>query len=166
MHTEGRDDAASRGLLQWNLGRMAFALSPSAIPVDPMPDIGWQVRPIRERGSELDGALRLLVNLGSDRPENPQLLLRSTARWLRSDQVADATVDVFEGPGKGTRRTPGRTTGSTRTANSATGSQARQPGGTRRLRLHRLGAAGGGHRTAGERLIRIAFSTFGTERRG
>lgn len=98
MRTDGRDDEFSRGLVQWNLGRMAFGTTPSIKPVDPVPAIDWQVRELRERGSELDGALRLLVNLGSDRPENAQLLLQSSARWLRSDKIGDTAVDVFEGP--------------------------------------------------------------------
>ncbi|WP_330277209.1 hypothetical protein OG205_16935 [Lentzea sp. NBC_00516] len=98
MRTDGREDAVSQGLLQWNLGRMAFATSPSTTAVEPVPVVDWRVRALRERGSELDGALRLLVNLGSDRPENPQLLLQSTARWLRPDKIGDAAVDVFEGP--------------------------------------------------------------------
>lgn len=89
MRTDGRDDEFSQGLLQWNLGRVAFATAPSA---------DWQVRELQERGSELDGALRLLVNLGADRPENAQLLLQSSARWLRSDKIGDTAVDVFEGP--------------------------------------------------------------------
>lgn len=98
MRTDGRDDEFSKGLVQWNLGRMAFAMNPSTKPVDPVPVIDWQVRNLQERGSELDGALRLLVNLGSDRPENAQLLLQSSARWLRSDRVGDTAVDIFEGP--------------------------------------------------------------------
>lgn len=89
MRTDGRDDEFSKGLVQWNLGRMAFATAPSA---------DWQVRDLQERGSELDGALRLLVNLGADRPENAQLLLQSSARWLRADRIGDTAVDVFEGP--------------------------------------------------------------------
>ena len=60
--------------------------------------VDWQVRELQERGSELDGALRLLVNLGADRPENAQLLLQSSARWLRSDKIGETTVDVLEGP--------------------------------------------------------------------
>lgn len=98
MRTDGRDDQFSKGLVQWNLARMAFAMNPSTKPIDPVPVIDWQVRALQERGSELDGALRLLVNLGSDRPENPQLLLQSSARWLRSDKIGDTAVDIFEGP--------------------------------------------------------------------
>ncbi|WP_394614762.1 hypothetical protein JNUCC0626_33615 [Lentzea sp. JNUCC 0626] len=100
MRTDGRTDAVSQGLLQWNLGRIAFAMSPSTKAVDPVPQVDWQVRALQERGSELDGALRLLVNLGSDRPENPQLLVQSSARWLRSDKIGETAVDVFEGPKK------------------------------------------------------------------
>lgn len=98
MRTDGRDDQSSQGLVQWNLGRMAFAMSPSTRAVDPVPVLDWQVRDLQERGSELDGALRLLVNLGSDRPENAQLVLQSSARWLRSERIGDTAVDVFEGP--------------------------------------------------------------------
>lgn len=98
MRTDGRSDEASQGLVQWNLGRMAFAMTPSTKAVDPVPVVDWQVRNLQERGSELDGALRLLVNLGSDRPENSQLLLQSSARWLRPDKIGDTAVDVFEGP--------------------------------------------------------------------
>ncbi|MFS8100443.1 hypothetical protein LFM09_25270 [Lentzea alba] len=98
MRTDGRDDKFSQGLVQWNLGRMAFAMTPSTKAVDPVPVVDWQVRNLQERGSELDGALRLLVNLGADRPENPQLLLQSSARWLRSEKIGDTAVDVFEGP--------------------------------------------------------------------
>lgn len=98
MRTDGRDDEFSQGLVQWNLGRMAFAMTPSTKAVEPVPTVNWQVRELRERGSELDGALRLLVNLGSDRPENAQLLLQSSARWLRADKIGDTAVDVLEGP--------------------------------------------------------------------
>lgn len=98
MRTDGREDEFSQGLLQWNLGRMAFAMTPTTKAVDPVPVVDWQVRELQEKGSELDGALRLLVNLGADRPENAQLLLQSSARWLRSDRIGETTVDVLEGP--------------------------------------------------------------------
>lgn len=98
MRTDGRTDETSTGLVQWNLGRMAYGMSNATKAVDPVPQIDWQVRELQERGSELDGALRLLVNLGADRPENSQLLLQSTARWLRSDKIGDTPVDVLEGP--------------------------------------------------------------------
>ncbi|GLZ33055.1 hypothetical protein Lesp02_52430 [Lentzea sp. NBRC 105346] len=100
MQTEGRSDEFSRGLLQWNLKRLAYAMTDATKPVEPLPQNGWQVRDLQEKGSELDGALRLLVNLGADRPDNAQLLLQSSARWLRTDRYEDVEVDVLEGPGQ------------------------------------------------------------------
>ena len=75
-----------------------------AKPVEPAPTEGWQVRAMRRAGSELDSALRLLVDLAADRPENPRLLRRSTARWLRSDAVDGVVVDVLEEPAAGESR--------------------------------------------------------------
>ncbi|SDX09178.1 hypothetical protein SAMN05421504_102282 [Amycolatopsis xylanica] len=98
MRTEGRDDPASAGLLQWNLSRLAYLTNPATEPVDPPPDGDWQIRPFQEAGSEIDGALRLLVNLAADRPDNAQLLQQSSARWLRKDNVGGVGVDVLEGP--------------------------------------------------------------------
>ena len=98
MRTDGRSDVSSAGLLQWNLSGLAFLSNPATAPVDPPPEGDWQVRPFAKTGSELDGALRLLVNLAADRPDNAQLLQQSSARWLRTDTVDGASVDVFEGP--------------------------------------------------------------------
>jgi hypothetical protein len=98
LRTEGRTDPASAGLLQWNLTTLAFHGGAVADPVDPPPTTGWQVRELQRTGSELDGALRLLMNLASDRPDNAQLLEQSSARWLRTDTVDGAAVDVLEGP--------------------------------------------------------------------
>ncbi|WP_020664802.1 hypothetical protein [Amycolatopsis benzoatilytica] len=98
MRTDGRNDVTSAGLLQWNLSGLAFLSNPATAPVDPPPTGDWQVRPFAKTGSELDGALRLLVNLAADRPDNALLLQQSSARWLRTDIIDGATVDVFEGP--------------------------------------------------------------------
>jgi len=46
----------------------------------------------------VDNFLLLLLQLGSDRPENPQLLQQSSARFLRSDEVDGVPVKVFAGP--------------------------------------------------------------------
>jgi hypothetical protein len=97
MRTDGRDDEFSRGLVMWNLRTMGFAVS-AASAEDIPPDARWQVRDLQEKGSELDAALRLLVNLGSDRPDNAQLLQQSSARWMRVDRVGESAVDVLEGP--------------------------------------------------------------------
>ena len=42
--------------------------------------------------------LLLLLELGSDRPDNAQLLLQSDAQWLRADTDDGVPVDVFAGP--------------------------------------------------------------------
>ncbi|MFD9740858.1 hypothetical protein [Umezawaea sp. NPDC059074] len=102
--TDGRVDGASTGLVQWNPARLAYHGADAPEPIDPAPTEGWQVRAMRRTGSELDGALRLLVDLAADRPENPQLLRQSTARWLRSDTVDGVAVDVLEGPAAGESR--------------------------------------------------------------
>lgn len=97
LRTEGRSDPASAGQLQWNLVRIAFNSAPDL--ADPPPAMGWKVRELQQTGSELDGALRLLLNLANDRPDNAQLLRQSTAHWLRTDSVDGKQVDVFEGQG-------------------------------------------------------------------
>ncbi|MFJ4103727.1 hypothetical protein [Amycolatopsis japonica] len=98
MRTDGRDDSSSAGLVQWNLSTLAYLANPATEPVDPPPMGDWQVRPFARSGSELDAALRLLVNLAADRPDNAQLLQQSSARWLRKDRVDGVEVDVLEGP--------------------------------------------------------------------
>jgi hypothetical protein len=95
MTMEGRTDPTSAGLLQWTPRLLAFRAGAS---VEPLPADGWQYRSLQERASELDAALLLLLNLASDRPDNPQLLQQSTARWLRSDTIGSTPVDVIEGP--------------------------------------------------------------------
>lgn len=97
LRTEGRSDPDSTGQLQWNLARLAF--NPAPGPLDPPPTGGWTARAFQRSGSELDGALRVLLNLAGDRPDNAQLLRQSAARWLRADSVDGVDVDVFEGPG-------------------------------------------------------------------
>ncbi|MFB9908722.1 hypothetical protein [Allokutzneria oryzae] len=98
LRTEGRDDDASAGLLQWGATAVAFNGTRSAAPIDPPPAEGWRLRPIQPTGSELDGVLRMLLNLGADRPENAQLLQQSSARWVGSEELGGRRVDVFEGP--------------------------------------------------------------------
>jgi len=100
LTTEGRSGHASSGLVLWS--RTVIAFHPGAMGnlTDPPPPDGWQVRDLQASGSELDGALRLLVNLAADRPDNAQLLARSSARWLRADTIGATAVDVMEGPGQ------------------------------------------------------------------
>jgi hypothetical protein len=97
MSTDGRHDDASSGLLQWTPSAVAFRGGTGQAATDPPPSDRWQYRPLQQ-GPELDTALRLLLGLGADRPDNVQLLRQSTARWVRADTVGDTPVDVIDGP--------------------------------------------------------------------
>jgi len=46
--------------------------------------------------------LLLVLRLGQDRPDNPELIRQGGALWLRRAKLAGRTVDVMSGP-----RTPG-----------------------------------------------------------
>lgn len=97
LRTEGGAGYGSAGVLQWNRAALAFLVG--AEQAGDTPPLGqWQLRPLQAPGGELDTALALLLGLGSDRPDNPQILRQSDARWLRTDTVDGRPVDVFEGP--------------------------------------------------------------------
>lgn len=95
LTTKGRTDTASAGVLQWNPTLVAFRQGLGA--EDPLPPDGWHLRRLQS-GAELDVVLLVVLNLANDRPDNPQLLRQSTARWLRQDTVEGVAVDVFAGP--------------------------------------------------------------------
>ncbi|MEV5719358.1 hypothetical protein AB0L41_36195 [Amycolatopsis mediterranei] len=97
MSTDGRDDEASAGLLQWTPSAVAFRGGPGQAATDPPSPDRWQYRPLQP-GPELDTALRLVLGLGADRPDNGQLLRQSSARWVRADTIGDIAVDVIDGP--------------------------------------------------------------------
>ncbi|MEU4248219.1 hypothetical protein AB0F15_12465 [Amycolatopsis sp. NPDC026612] len=97
MSTDGRHDDASGGLLQWTPSAVAFRGGPGQAATDPPPPDRWQYRPLQP-GPELDTALRLLLGLGTDRPDNVQLLRQSSARWVRTDTIGTTPVDVMDGP--------------------------------------------------------------------
>jgi hypothetical protein len=80
MTTEGRTDPASAGPIKWDPAQLAFQ---------------GRSRALRRDGSELDATLLLLVSLHADRPDPAEL--RRSVRWLRSEDLAGAQVDVFEG---------------------------------------------------------------------
>lgn len=106
LRTEGGSGHGSTGVLQWSGRALAF-LAGATDAADSPPVGQWQVRPIQAPGGELDTALALLLGLGSDRPDNAQLLRQSNARWLRPEAVSGIPVDVFEGPGAAGRRESG-----------------------------------------------------------
>jgi len=46
----------------------------------------------------LDAALELVMGLGSDRPDNAQLLAQAGPKWLGSDTIDGVHYDIFSGP--------------------------------------------------------------------
>ena len=84
-------------LLQWTPSGIAVHGSwTGPLPARPPAD-GWTVR-AWQPGAELDTALQLILDLGSDRSENAQRLQQSGAEVLRRDSVGGTAVTVFAGP--------------------------------------------------------------------
>ncbi|MEV7612007.1 hypothetical protein [Streptomyces sp. NPDC089799] len=89
----------ARELIQWNQHTVvALPRWSGGLPEQP-PAGGWQPHRITPHASPLDAALLLLMGLGSDRPDNAQLLARSSARWIKDDHIGTTPVTVFAGPG-------------------------------------------------------------------
>ena len=110
VHGTGRD-TSSDGLIEWTATSVLvdpMTDAPAAAPATP-PTSGWYSRQLQNTGSALDSSLLIALNLGSDRPDNAQLLPQNGAMWLGRDQVAGHEVDIMTGPN------------ATRTASSATG---------------------------------------------
>ncbi|HWG24839.1 hypothetical protein [Actinospica sp.] len=84
-------------LLQWTPNGIAVRGSWSGLPPATPPADGWMVRRW-QRGADLDTALQLILDLGSDRPESARLLQRSGASVLRRDSIGNGPVTVFAGP--------------------------------------------------------------------
>jgi len=96
-----RDDE-SLGLVEASEDSIAVREIPVDGPVIPLPQDAWQTAPFDPSSSPLTAAIGVLLSLGSDRPENPQLLQQSDAAWLRSDALEvdgeEISVDVFASP--------------------------------------------------------------------
>jgi hypothetical protein len=93
-------DASSDGLVAW---------SAATVLVHPMPDppvpapaappgSGWFGRPLQKSGSSLDSALAIVLGLGSDRPDNAELLPQNGAARTGEERVHGHRVDVMTGP--------------------------------------------------------------------
>lgn len=67
-------------------------------PPKTVPEGDWQFVDLDPASSRLASALAVLINLGGDRPENPQLLRQSSAQWLRETTIDSADVTVMSGP--------------------------------------------------------------------
>lgn len=104
--TESDGTVVERSLLRWDsqtinvMGVGANGADPTNVgaPPLPIPTDGWTSVALQPEQSYLTTVLVLLLGLGSDRPENPQLLVQSAARWIRADTVRGQNVDVMSGP--------------------------------------------------------------------
>lgn len=99
VHGTGRN-TSSDGLIEWT-ATSAFvhpmANTPAHAPASP-PRSGWYGRPLQSSGTSLDSALAIALNLGSDRPDNAELLPQNGAAWWGRDRVDGHRVDVMTGP--------------------------------------------------------------------
>ncbi|KUJ68507.1 hypothetical protein ACZ90_18125 [Streptomyces albus subsp. albus] len=102
----GAADAAGgqpdHGLVVWDSDGLGLAPAPEGDGSPPwrqaehVPRAGWSPRSYTT--DPLDAGLRLLIQLGADRPDNPLLLAQSGARWLGRDRIDDRSYDRFAGP--------------------------------------------------------------------
>jgi len=98
-YAEARDaDGASLGLVWWTHEAIAVREIPADELVVPVPTDGWASAQLDPSATALANALALVASLGADRPENPQLLAQSDARFLREDELGGSAVTVFLGP--------------------------------------------------------------------
>ncbi|MER6010093.1 hypothetical protein [Streptomyces bluensis] len=99
VHGTGRD-TSSDGLIEWTATSVfvhPMANAPAHAPASP-PRSGWYSRPLQSSGSALDTSLAIALKLGSDRPDNAELLPQNGATWRGQDQVDGHRVDVMTGP--------------------------------------------------------------------
>lgn len=99
VHGTGRD-ASSAGLIAWTADTVLvhpMANTPPEAPASP-PGTEWHGRPLQTAGSALDTSLAIALGLGSDRPDNAQLLPQNGAVWTGQDHVDGRAVDVMTGP--------------------------------------------------------------------
>ncbi|MFI9358816.1 hypothetical protein [Streptomyces lydicus] len=99
VHGTGRD-TSSDGLIEWTATSVSvhpMANAPAHAPASP-PRSAWYSRPLLSSGSSLDSSLTIALSLGSDRPDNAELLPQNGAAWWGRDQVDGHRVDVMTGP--------------------------------------------------------------------
>lgn len=99
VHGTGHN-TSSDGLIEWTATSVfvhPMANAPAHAPASP-PRSGWYSRPLLSSGSALDSSLTIALRLGSDRPDNAELLPQNGAAWWGRDQVAGHRVDVMTGP--------------------------------------------------------------------
>ncbi|MGW2917520.1 hypothetical protein ACWDBF_06615 [Streptomyces angustmyceticus] len=99
VHGTGRDTSGT-GLIEWTATSVfvhPMANAPAHAPASP-PRSAWYRRPLLAAGSALDSSLTIALGLGSDRPDNAELLPQNGAAWWGRDQVDGQRVDVMTGP--------------------------------------------------------------------
>ncbi|GLF94780.1 hypothetical protein [Streptomyces yaizuensis] len=93
-------DASSDGLIRWTATTVLvhpMENPPAAAPASP-PASGWYSRPLRTSGMTLDSALAIVLDLGSDRPDNAALLAQNGAAWVGRERVRGHRTDIMIGP--------------------------------------------------------------------
>ncbi|MEU5032166.1 hypothetical protein AB0H15_49185 [Streptomyces milbemycinicus] len=104
-------DTSSDGLIQWTATTVfvhPMTDPPAKAPARP-PGSGWVSRPLQKYGSSLDSSLTIALKLGSDRPDNAELLPQNGAAWVGEDRLDGHQVDIMTGP-SAARTTGARTT--------------------------------------------------------
>ncbi|MFI0712276.1 hypothetical protein ACH4SK_16805 [Streptomyces inhibens] len=99
VHGTGRG-TSSDGLIEWTATSVSvhpIENAPAQAPESP-PRSAWYSRPLQSSGSALDSSLAIALRLGSDRPDNAELLPQNGAAWWGRDQVDGHRVDVMTGP--------------------------------------------------------------------
>ncbi|WP_093470393.1 hypothetical protein [Streptomyces melanosporofaciens] len=99
MHGTGRD-TSSDGLIRWTATTVfvhPMGKAPAKAPARP-PESGWYSRPLQRYGSSLDSSLAIALKLGSDRPDNAELLPQNGAAWVGQDRLDGHRVDIMTGP--------------------------------------------------------------------
>lgn len=87
-------------LLVWDSSQVAFldGAEPSeSIPPAVPPTSGWQTAPLDPTASELTRVITALILLAEDRPDNPQLLRQSGARYLGEEEISGVVLQRFSG---------------------------------------------------------------------
>ncbi|WP_030796725.1 hypothetical protein [Streptomyces sp. NRRL S-337] len=99
VHGTGRD-TSSDGLIEWTATSVfvhPMGNAPAHAPASP-PRSAWYARPLQLSGSALDSSLAIALGLGSDRPDNAELLPQNGAAWWGRDRVDGHRVEVMTGP--------------------------------------------------------------------
>lgn len=97
-YASAQQGGAELGLVLWNGERIAVNESATGPAVLPVPEAGWRSDQLVPNTSLMTQALAIVLNLASDRPENPLLLRQSDAAYLRADEIDGRPVVVLAGP--------------------------------------------------------------------